>query len=34
MTDVFIGVAIVVVAFFAGWFILGMPGPGDKSDEE
>ena len=35
MEDVFIGVAILVVALFVGWFILGMPGPGeDESDGE
>jgi len=34
MVDVFIGVAILVVAFFVSWFVLGMPGPDDEAGEE
>ena len=33
MVEVFIGVAIVVVAFIVGWFALGMPGPDDVDEE-
>lgn len=29
----FIGVAIVVVALLAGWFLLGAPGPDDRDKE-
>jgi len=29
----FIGVAIVVVALLAGWFLLGTPGPDDRDKE-
>ena len=29
----FIGVAIVVVALLAGWFLLGTPGPDDRNKE-